>query len=478
MNAAAPAIDYGRYFELLNKAAMIRPAGRVVEVVGLTVESEGPAVNVGETCIIERFGDQSTVFAEAVGIRKGRLILMPFGDTSGIGPGCVVVATGGRFTVPVGDGLLGRVIDGLGRPIDDKGELPNVTHQVVDAHPPPPMSRPRIDEPIATGIRAIDTLLAMGRGQRVGIFAGSGVGKSTLLGMIARNSDADVIVIGLVGERGKEVRDFLDRDLGPEALKRTVMVVSTSDRPSLERLKGAFVATAVAEYFRDQGKNVILLIDSITRLAMAQREVGLTAGEPPTTRGYPPSVFAMMPRLLERAGRSARGSITGIYSVLVEGDDFSEPVADTVRSILDGHIVLSRRLASQNHYPAIDILDSVSRVAPEVTPADCLPLTNRFKDIMATYREAEDLINIGAYKPGASPDIDLALQKIKPMRKFLRQGIFDTADPVDGWQQLAEVLKDESVPVPAGEGAADQGNPTPAVASGVPAGATAAVRTA
>jgi flagellum-specific ATP synthase len=476
MNAAAPAIDYGRYFELLHQAATIRPAGRVVEVVGLTVESEGPAVNVGETCIIERLGQRSTIIAEAVGIRKGRLILMPFGDTSGIGPGCVVAPTGGRFTVPVGEGLLGRVINGLGRPIDNKGELPNVRRQVVDADPPPPMSRPRIDEHISTGIRAIDTLLAMGRGQRMGIFAGSGVGKSTLLGMIARNSDADVIVIGLVGERGKEVRDFLDRDLGPEALKRTVMVVSTSDRPSLERLKGAFVATAVAEYFRDQGKNVMLLIDSITRLAMAQREVGLTAGEPPTTRGYPPSVFAMMPRLLERAGRSAKGSITGIYSVLVEGDDFSEPVADTVRSILDGHIVLSRRLASQNHYPAIDILDSVSRVAPEVTPQDKLPLTNRFKDIMATYREAEDLINIGAYKPGASPEIDLALKKISPMRKFLRQGIFETADPEDGWQQLVEVLKDEGIPVPAGEGPANSRNAAPAVAGRVPARATAAVR--
>lgn len=478
MNTPAVAMDYGRYFDLLNKAAMIRPAGRVVEVVGLTIESDGPAANVGETCVIERLDDHSTIFAEAVGIRKGRLILMPFGDTSGIGPGCVVAATGGRFTVPVGDGLLGRVIDGLGRPIDGKGPLPDVTRQVVDGTPPPPMSRPRIDEPVATGIRAIDTLLAMGRGQRVGIFAGSGVGKSTLLGMIARNSDADVIVIGLVGERGKEVRDFLDRDLGPDALKRTVMVVSTSDRPSLERLKGAFVATAVAEYFRDKGKNVMLLIDSITRLAMAQREVGLTAGEPPTTRGYPPSVFAMMPRLLERAGRSAKGSITGVYAVLVEGDDFTEPVADTVRSILDGHIVLSRRLASQNHYPAIDILDSVSRVAPEVTPLDQLPLTNRFKDIMATYREAEDMINIGAYKPGASPEIDLALKKIGPMREFLRQGIFETADYADGWERLAQVLSDENISVPAGEGAAGPGNTAPAVASQIPAGPPAVGRTA
>ncbi len=444
----------------------------------MTIESEGPAVNVGETCIIERLSDHSTVFAEAVGIRKGRLILMPFGDTSGIGPGCVVTSTGGRFTIPVGDGLLGRVIDGLGVPIDDKGDLHDVTPRVVDAKPPPPMSRPRINERISTGIRAIDTLLTMGRGQRMGIFAGSGVGKSTLLGMIARNSDADVIVIGLVGERGKEVRDFLDRDLGPEALKRTVMVVSTSDRPSLERLKGAFVATAVAEYFRDQGKDVMLLIDSITRLAMAQREVGLTAGEPPTTRGYPPSVFAMMPRLLERAGRSAKGSITGIYSVLVEGDDFSEPVTDTVRAILDGHIVLSRRLASQNHYPAIDILDSVSRVAPEVTPEDRLPLTNRFRDIMATYREAEDLINIGAYKQGASPEIDLALRKIGPMREFLRQGIFETVDPAAGWEQLTQVLSDEDISVPAGESASGPRDATPTVASQIPAGAPAPGRTA
>lgn len=463
MNASPETIDFSRYRRLLETTATIRPAGRVVEVVGLTIESEGPAVNVGETCLIERLDDHSSFLAEAVGIRKGRLILMPFGDTSGIGPGCMVTATGGRFTVPVGDGLLGRVIDALGRPIDGKGELPDVAHQVVDASPPPAMSRPRITEPMSSGIRVIDTLLTMGRGQRIGIFAGSGVGKSTLLGMIARNSSADVNVMGLVGERGKEVRDFLDRDLGPEALAKTVMVVSTSDRPSLERLKGAFVATAIAEYFRDRGKDVMLLIDSITRLATAQREVGLTAGEPPTTRGYPPSVFAMMPRLLERAGQSARGSITGVYSVLVEGDDFTEPVADTVRSILDGHIVLSRRLASQNHYPAIDVLDSVSRVASEVIAKDRLPLVNRFKDIMATYREAEDLINIGAYKPGASPEIDLALKKIGPMRDFLRQGIFETAAPEKSWARLESVLADESVSISAGEGAADQGDAAPPV---------------
>jgi flagellum-specific ATP synthase len=334
------------------------------------------------------------------------------------------------------------------------------------------MERPRITEPISTGIRAIDTLLTMGKGQRMGIFAGSGVGKSTLLGMVARNSSADVNVMGLVGERGKEVRDFLERDLGPEALAKTVMVVSTSDRPSLERLKGAFVATAIAEYFRDQGKDVMLLIDSITRLAMAQREVGLTAGEPPTTRGYPPSVFTMMPRLLERAGQSAKGSITGIYSVLVEGDDFTEPVADTVRSILDGHIVLNRRLASQNHYPAIDVLDSVSRVATDVVSKDRLRLANRFKDIMATYREAEDLINIGAYKAGASPEIDLALKKIGSMRDFLKQGIFETAATRESWERLGGVLVHEDIPVPAGEGTAGQGDtasPVPGPVPGIPA---------
>jgi len=461
-------IDFGRYFRLLQTAKTIRPAGRVVEVVGLTIVSDGPAMNVGETCLIERIEDGTAVLAEAVGIRKGRVILMPFGNTSGVGPGCVVTAAGGRFSVPVGEGLLGRVIDGLGRPIDGKGALPNVARQVVDASPPPPMSRPRIIDPMTTGIRAIDSLLSLGRGQRIGIFAGSGVGKSTLLGMIASSSDADINVIGLVGERGKEVRDFLERDLGPEALAKSVMVVSTSDRPSLERLKGAFVATAIAEYFRDRGNNVMLLIDSITRLAMAQREVGLTAGEPPTTRGYPPSVFAMMPRLLERAGRSAKGSITGIYTVLVEGDDFTEPVADTVRSILDGHIVLSRRLASQNHYPAIDILDSVSRVMPEVVPEDHFRQANRFKDIMATYREAEDLINIGAYKPGASPEIDLALKKIGPMREFLRQGIREIADPEECRERLAKVLSDESVPVPAGESPTNQRNPTPGIPGQIP----------
>ncbi len=469
MSPASEKIDLDRYGRLLETATTVRPVGRVVEVVGLTVESDGPAVNVGETCLIECVDNRLTIPAEAVGIRRGRLILMPFGDTTGIGPGSLVTGTGGRFTVPVGDGLLGRVIDGLGRPLDGKGKIDNVKDQIVDAEPPPAMSSPRITEPLHTGVRSIDTMLSMGRGQRIGIFAGSGVGKSTLLGMIARNSDAQVNVIGLVGERGKEVRDFLERDLGEEALKRTVMVVSTSDRPSLERLKGAFVATAVAEYFRDQGKDVMLLVDSITRLAMAQREVGLTAGEPPTTRGYPPSVFAMMPKLLERAGRAERGSITGIYSVLVEGDDFTEPIADTVRSILDGHIVLSRRLAAQNQFPAIDVLDSISRVAPEVVDDERFKLAGRFKDIMATYREAEDMINIGAYKPGASPEIDLALAKIGPMKAFLRQGILETADADESWGKLKMVLADESIPVPPGEGAPDQGNSTAGITGTIPA---------
>jgi len=473
MSLPATGVDFTRYRHLLDTAVTIRPAGRVVEVVGLTIESEGPAVNVGETCVIEQLSGRSAILAEAVGIRKGRLILMPYGDTTGIGPGCVVTSTGGRFSVPVGDGLLGRVIDGLGRPIDSKGELTDAAHQIVDASPPPPMSRPRIVEPMTTGIRAIDTLLTLGKGQRVGIFSGSGVGKSTVLGMIARNSAAEVNVVGLVGERGKEVRDFLDRDLGPEGLAKSVVVVSTSDRPSLERLKGAFVATAIAEYFRDQGKDVLLLIDSITRLAMAQREVGLTAGEPPTTRGYPPSVFAMMPRLLERAGRAARGSITGIYAVLVEGDDFTEPIADTVRSILDGHIVLTRRLAAQNQYPAIDALDSISRVMPDVVSEERFRLANRFKDIMATYRDAEDLINIGAYKAGASPEIDLALKKIGPMREFLRQKILETADAQESWRRLEQIVTDESVSLPAGESPADQRNPAPPVAGPLPRRAAA-----
>ncbi len=470
-----PTPDYSRYIKSLYANSLIRLAGRVIEVVGLTIEADGPAVNIGDTCRIESLDGRTTLLAEAVGIRNGRLILMPFRDTSGIGPGCIVTATGGRFAIGAGTALLGRVINALGEPIDDKGDLGPLSPWTVDAEPPPPMSRPRIAERLTTGIRAVDTMLTLGCGQRIGIFSGSGVGKSTLLGMIARNSDADVNVIGLIGERGKEVRDFLERDLGEEALSRSVMVVSTSDRPSLERLKGAFVATAIAEYFRDRGKNVMLLLDSITRLAMAQREVGLTAGEPPTTRGYPPSVFAMMPRLLERAGRSRQGSITGVYTVLVEGDDFTEPVADTVRSILDGHIVLSRKLAAQNQYPAIDVLESISRVAPEITPPDLIQLTNRFKDILATYRDAEDLVNIGAYKPGASPEIDFALKKIKAMKQFLRQGIFETADPNHSWQQLQEIVKDENIPVPSGEGTADQGNATTPVASTPPANPPRAV---
>jgi len=348
---------------------------------------------------------------------------MPLGDMNGIAPGSRVFATEASFAVRVGDGLLGRVLNAMGEPIDGKGPVWADQKRAVSASPPDPMLRQRIVEPLGTGTRAIDGLITCGKGQRVGIFAGSGVGKSVLLGMLAKHAQADVNVIALVGERGREVREFLERDLGEDGLARSVVVVATSDQPALVRIKAAQVATAIAEHFRDEGKDVLLLMDSITRVAMAQREVGLATGEPPTTRGYTPSTFAMLPRLLERAGMGAKGSITGLYTVLVEGDDMDDPIADAVRAILDGHIVLSRRLQAQGHYPAIDPLDSVSRVMTEVVSEAHLEQANRVKDTMITYREAEDLINIGAYQEGNNPRIDFAITHIDTINTFLRQGI-------------------------------------------------------
>ena len=363
----------------------VRMAGRVTQVVGLVIEASGPAVSIGEFCQIE---GNPPVFAEVVGFRDGRVLMMPLGEMAGIAPGSRVFATDTSFSIRVGDGLLGRVLNAMGEPIDGHGPVWADQKRSVSGTPPDPMTRQRIVEPLGTGIRAIDSLITCGKGQRAGIFAGSGVGKSVLLGMLARHAQADVNVIGLVGERGREVREFLERDLGEEGLARSVVVVATSDQPALVRIKAAQVATAIAEHFRDQGKDVLLMMDSITRVAMAQREVGLATGEPPTTRGYTPSTFAMLPRLLERAGMGERGSITGLYTVLVEGDDMDDPVADAVRSILDGHIVLSRRLQAQGHYPAIDPLDSVSRVMTEVVSPEHLEQANRMKDTMVTYRFA------------------------------------------------------------------------------------------
>jgi flagellum-specific ATP synthase len=417
----------GRWLRELHATDLIRHNGKVNQVIGVVIESHGPAMSVGETCEIRYKRNDGATIAEVVGFRDNKVLLMALGELGGIGAGAEVKALGHPLTVSLSPQLLGRVLDGLGRPIDDGGEIVADRKAPTMAAPPDPLTRPRVTEALALGVRAIDGLLTCGKGQRVGIFSGSGVGKSTVLGMIARNTAADVNVIALVGERGKEVRDFIERDLGPQGLRRSVVVVATSDQPALIRIKAAHVATTIAEYFRDQGLDVMFMMDSVTRFAMAQREVGLAIGEPTTTRGYTPSVFAQLPKLLERAGTSTVGSITGLYAVLVDGDDMLEPIADACRAILDGHIVLSRTLAAANHYPAIDVLQSISRVMPDVTDAAHQSAASAIRDILATYKDAEDLINIGAYVSGSNPRIDLAISKIESIRHFLRQGIRESS---------------------------------------------------
>ncbi len=427
-------------FARLRHVDLLKVNGTVKQVIGLVIESVGPNCSLGDVCVIKSKDGEDVCLSEVVGFRDNRVLSMILGEAGKVGPGSEIVATDRQLSVNVGDELLGRVIDGLGHPLDGKG--PILTREIRSIYntPPNPLERQRIARPIATGIRSIDTLLTCGNGQRVGIFAGSGVGKSVLLGMIARNTSADVNVIALVGERGREVAEFLDRELGDEGLRRSVVVVATSDKASLIRLKAAFMATTIAEYFRDRGLSVMLMMDSVTRFAMAQREVGLAIGEPPTTKGYTPSVFAVLPKLLERAGNARTGSITGIYTVLVEGDDMTDPVADAVRSILDGHIVLSRRLASGGHYPAVDVLESVSRVMPAVTHEDHRRAAQRLTDMMATYREAEDLINIGAYVKGSNPRIDEALRNWDRIRTFLRQAADERADYDVSVRQLMEMM--------------------------------------
>ena len=411
--------------------------GKVVQIVGLVIECNGPNVSMGELCYVHsHFEDVEPLPAEVVGFREGYVLLMRLGETKGIGPGCQVISAQKVLQVKVGPELLGRVIDGLGNPIDGKGPILCQKEYPIQADPPAPLERPVIKDSLYVGVRAIDGLITMGQGQRIGIMAGSGVGKSTLLSMIARNTEADISVIALVGERGREVKEFIERDLGEEGLKRSVVVVATSDKPALVRIKGALTATAIAEYFRDRGRKVVLMMDSVTRFAMAQREVGLTVGEPPATRGYTPSVFALLPRLLERAGTSAKGSITGIYTVLVDGDDMNEPIADAVRSILDGHIVLSRNIAAQNHFPAIDVLASVSRVMSAVVPKEHMEANRKLRALMAVYKEAEDLIHIGAYVKGSSPKIDEAVQKIDAINDFLCQGVFEVQSFEETIQRL------------------------------------------
>ena len=424
--AVAP--DFRRYYTALDRSSPILARGKITKVVGLLTEAWGPVSSVGSICDIEAAGGFPPVKAEVMGFKDDRILLMPLGDLKGIRPGTKVVARYKAASLGVGEGLLGRVIDALGNPLDGKGRVRIETHYPIYADPVNPTSRTRISEPLDTGIRAINGLMSIGSGQRMGIFSGSGVGKSVLLGMIARKTGADVNVIALIGERGRELNDFLERDLGEEGLRRSVVVVATSENLPLIRMRGAFAATAVAEYFRDRGKKVLLMMDSLTRFAMAQREIGLAAGEPPTAKGYTPSVFTLLPKLLERAGTGeGPGSITGLYTVLVEGDDMSDPIADAARSILDGHIVLSRDLAMQNHYPPIDVLSSLSRVMPDIVGEDHRRWAGKLREALATYRKAEDLLNIGAYVHGSNPKIDQAIKMIDQVNDYLRQEVGETA---------------------------------------------------
>lgn len=430
------ALDLSKYREALQSLDPIRVNGKVAQIIGLTVESEGPDVGIGEVCTIHPLKGGTPIMAEVVGFRNNRVLLMPLGELLAVGPGCDVVATGRPLTVQVGSELLGKVLDGLGRPLDGS-RLPTILPHVSTHNTPGnPLMRPRVTEPLGTGIRAIDGLLTVGQGQRVGIFAGSGVGKSTLLGMIARNTSADVNVIALIGERGREVLEFIERDLGPEGLARSVVVVATSDQPALIRIKGALIATSIAEYFRDRGLNVMLMMDSVTRYAMAMREVGLAIGEPPATRGYTPSVFAALPKLLERAGTGQTGSITAFYTVLVDGDDMNEPIADAVRGILDGHIVLNRAIANKGHFPAIDVLSSVSRVMNDIVGPEQKNAASQLKRLLSVYRESEDLINIGAYQTGSNPEIDRAIQYIELIQSYTRQRTDEKLTLEEAQQQL------------------------------------------
>lgn len=412
--------------ELINHVQTIdtlKRYGKVLRVIGLLIESEGPATHIGEVCFIHTTNNRQPILAEVVGFSNENIILMPYAEVTEIGPGCLVEATGQPLTIKVGKGLIGHVVDPLGNRLDGL-ELPTgLTNYVTERTPPNPLSRSPIDEPIEVGVKAIDTMLTVGKGQRIGIFAGSGVGKSTLLGMIARSSNADMNVIALIGERGREVREFIERDLGEEGLKRTIVVAATSDQPALMRIKGAYTATAISEYFRDQGYSVNLMMDSVTRVAMAQREIGLATGEPPTTKGYTPSVFAILPKLLERTGTSAKGSITAFYTVLVDGDDMNEPIADTVRGILDGHFILSRKLAERGQYPSVDILQSVSRVMRHIIDDDHMQIVDRTRKQLALYEENRDLIQIGAYKKGTDKQIDEAITLYPKITQFLQQAI-------------------------------------------------------
>ena len=433
-------IDFEKYHTALDKAITLERAGRVTKIVGLAVEASGPASKIGDICRMYTLDGTRSVRSEIVGFREGHTLLMPFGSLEGVGLGSYVLYTGTSLKVPVGKQFIGRILDALGNPFDDLPPPETDTWYPAENSPPNPLSRERIHDVLPLGVKAIDGMLTVGRGQRLGIFSGSGVGKSTLLGMIARYAVADVNVIVLVGERGREVRDFVERDLGEDGLRKSVLVIATSDQPALLRLKCALTGTAIAEYFRDQGYHVLMLMDSLTRFAMAQREIGMAAGEPPVSRGFPPSVYTLLPKLLERSGMSDKGSITGLYTVLVEGDDLNEPISDTVRGILDGHIVLSRAIANSNHYPPIDVLGSVSRLMPEIIEQNHFDAFGTMKNMIAVYREAEDLINIGAYKHGANPEIDRAVRLHPPIQSFLKQGMKESYTFEETLEMMEEIV--------------------------------------
>ncbi len=437
-SSVAPLVDVLR--SQIRHLAPVQRVGAVTAVAGLIIESDGPNVGLGELCLVRSPRVDFSVRAEVVGFREHRVLLMPLGDMAGLHVGCEVAACERPALPCIGPELLGRVLDALGRPYDGLGHIPVDRLAPPSGTPPHPLRRQRIHDPFVTGIRALDAFTPFGRGQRLGLFAGSGVGKSTLMGMIARGSEADVVVVALVGERGREVREFIEKDLGPEGMKRSVVVVATSDTPAPLRLRAAYTATSIAEAYRDAGKNVLLMMDSVTRFAMAQREIGLAIGEPPATRGYTPSVFAMLPRLLERAGAGERGAITALYTVLVEGDDMNEPVADAVRGILDGHIVLSRALAHFNHYPAIDVLESVSRLTRDVCSPEEVSVAGRAREQLALYRKNEDMISIGAYSKGSNAALDQAILLHEPLKKFLRQSVSEHMPRAQTFQTLKSIL--------------------------------------
>ena len=434
-------IDIKKYSSFIETNSFVKKIGKISRIIGLMIESDGPGVAIGSICTIKS-RIRPHILAQVVGFRNNQTLLMPLGDIDGVEPGCAIEATEEQPSFSVSSEIIGRVLDGNGKPIDGKGPIPLGTEYPIMGTSINPLSRARVNQSLDVGVRSINGLLTCAKGQRIGIMAGTGLGKSVLLGMIARNTEAEINVIALIGERGREVKEFIDENLGPEGLKRSIVIAAASDQPPLVRLRGAFIATTIAEYFRDQGKDVLLMMDSITRFALAQREIGLSVGEPPTTKGYPPSTFSLIPKLLERAGTSeGSGTITGLYTVLVEGDDINEPVSDSVRAVLDGHIVLDRELAAHNHYPAIDVLSSVSRLMIDVIPKEHYDLSMKMKDFLATYNEAKDLINIGAYTKGSNPKWDIAINKIDRINAYLQQGIMETVTMGECLNALKEIVE-------------------------------------